>query len=55
MAATQVVAETMAGNLDQRPAFGRKSLECDSMLIRPEGHLGELSCDVEAINDWLQT
>ena len=41
----RVVGEIMAGNLstNQRPAFGRKSLECDGTLIRSEGHLGELT------------
>ena len=34
----------MAGNLstNQRPAFGRKSLERDGTLIMSEGPLGEL-------------
>ena len=40
-----MVAETMAGNeaTNQRPAFNRKSLEHDGMLIRPEGKLREFT------------
>ena len=38
----------MAGNLstNQRPAFGRKSLECDGTLITSEGPLGELTVPI---------
>ena len=38
----------MAGNLstNQRPAFSRKSLEHDGMLIMSEGHLDELTVPI---------
>ena len=47
----QVVAEIMVRNLstDQGPAFGKKSLEHDSTLIRSECCFGEFSSNMEAM------
>ena len=46
----------MAGNesTNQRPAFGRKSLECDSTLIRSGGHLGKFTVPIwKQYDEWL--